>query len=61
MCGLTWRAPAPRGGAVANPAEMLATLVASLHDKAGRVAVAGFYDSRAAWRPASPALPLDLS
>jgi acetylornithine deacetylase/succinyl-diaminopimelate desuccinylase-like protein len=32
------------GGAVANPAEALAVLVASLHDKAGRVAVPGFYD-----------------
>jgi acetylornithine deacetylase/succinyl-diaminopimelate desuccinylase-like protein len=32
------------GGAVTNPAEVLATLVASLHDKAGRVAVGGFYD-----------------
>jgi len=32
------------GGAVPNPAEVLATLVASLHDKAGRVAVASFYD-----------------
>ena len=32
------------GGAVTNPAEVLATLVASLHDKAGRVPVAGFYD-----------------
>ncbi len=32
------------GGAVANPAEVLATLIASLHDKTGRVAVAGFYD-----------------
>jgi acetylornithine deacetylase/succinyl-diaminopimelate desuccinylase-like protein len=32
------------GGAVANPAEALAALVASLHDKAGRVAVPGFYD-----------------
>ena len=32
------------GGAVANPAETLATLLASLHDKAGRVSVAGFYD-----------------
>jgi acetylornithine deacetylase/succinyl-diaminopimelate desuccinylase-like protein len=31
------------GGAVANPAEVLAALVASLHDKAGRVSVAGFY------------------
>src|SRR5580693_2963973 len=32
------------GGAVTNPAEVLAALVASLHDKAGRVSVAGFYD-----------------
>jgi acetylornithine deacetylase/succinyl-diaminopimelate desuccinylase-like protein len=32
------------GGAVANPAEALAGLVASLHDKAGQVQVAGFYD-----------------
>jgi acetylornithine deacetylase/succinyl-diaminopimelate desuccinylase-like protein len=32
------------GGAVANPAEALAGLVASLHDKTGRVLVAGFYD-----------------
>jgi acetylornithine deacetylase/succinyl-diaminopimelate desuccinylase-like protein len=32
------------GGAVPNPAEVLATLVASLHDKAGRVAVESFYD-----------------
>jgi acetylornithine deacetylase/succinyl-diaminopimelate desuccinylase-like protein len=32
------------GGAVGNPAQALATLVASLHDASGRVAVAGFYD-----------------
>jgi acetylornithine deacetylase/succinyl-diaminopimelate desuccinylase-like protein len=32
------------GGAVANPAQALATLVASLHDADGRVAVAGFYE-----------------
>jgi acetylornithine deacetylase/succinyl-diaminopimelate desuccinylase-like protein len=32
------------GGAVANPAEVLAALVASLHDKTGRVSVPGFYD-----------------
>jgi acetylornithine deacetylase/succinyl-diaminopimelate desuccinylase-like protein len=32
------------GGAVTNPAEVLATLVASLHDKTGRVCVSGFYD-----------------
>jgi acetylornithine deacetylase/succinyl-diaminopimelate desuccinylase-like protein len=32
------------GGAVANPAEVLAALTGSLHDKTGRVALAGFYD-----------------
>jgi acetylornithine deacetylase/succinyl-diaminopimelate desuccinylase-like protein len=32
------------GGAVTNPAEVLAALVASLHDKAGRVLVEGFYE-----------------
>ncbi len=32
------------GGAVANPAEVLADLVASLHDKTGGVSVEGFYD-----------------
>jgi acetylornithine deacetylase/succinyl-diaminopimelate desuccinylase-like protein len=32
------------GGTVANPAEVLAGLVASLHDKTGRVSVAHFYD-----------------
>lgn len=32
------------GGAVSNPAEVLAALGASLHDKAGRVSVPGFYD-----------------
>ncbi len=32
------------GGAVTNPAEVLATLVTSLHDKAGRISVASFYD-----------------
>jgi len=32
------------GGAVANPAAALARLVAGLHDKTGRIAVAGFYD-----------------
>ena len=32
------------GGAVFNPAECLAGLVASLHDPSGRVAVEGFYD-----------------
>ena len=32
------------GGAVANPANALAKIVASLHDADGRVAVAGFHD-----------------
>jgi acetylornithine deacetylase/succinyl-diaminopimelate desuccinylase-like protein len=32
------------GGAVANPAQVLAQLLAGLHDKTGRVAVRGFYD-----------------
>lgn len=32
------------GGTVANPANMLARLIASLHDTAGRVQIPGFYD-----------------
>jgi len=32
------------GGAVANPATMLARLAATLHDEDGRVAIPGFYD-----------------
>jgi acetylornithine deacetylase/succinyl-diaminopimelate desuccinylase-like protein len=32
------------GGAVANPLNAMARLIASLHDEHGRVAVAGFYD-----------------
>ena len=32
------------GGAVANPANALARIVAGLHDDAGRIAVPGFYD-----------------
>jgi acetylornithine deacetylase/succinyl-diaminopimelate desuccinylase-like protein len=32
------------GGAVANPVNVLCSLIASLHDADGRVAVAGFYD-----------------
>jgi acetylornithine deacetylase/succinyl-diaminopimelate desuccinylase-like protein len=32
------------GGSVANPLHAMATLIASLHDPDGRVAVAGFYD-----------------
>ncbi|MCY0881742.1 MAG: dipeptidase [Firmicutes bacterium] len=33
------------GGAVENPAHVLARLIASLHDDSGRVAVDGFYDA----------------
>jgi acetylornithine deacetylase/succinyl-diaminopimelate desuccinylase-like protein len=51
------------GGAVANPITALAQLLATLHDRQGHVAVAGFYDrvkpledwERAAWRK----LPFD--
>ena len=51
------------GGAVANPITALAQLLATLHDKKGRVAIEGFYDKvkpledweREAWRK----LPLD--
>src|SRR5204862_3443013 len=32
------------GGAVANPITGLAQLLATLHDREGRVAIAGFYD-----------------
>jgi acetylornithine deacetylase/succinyl-diaminopimelate desuccinylase-like protein len=32
------------GGAVANPAEVLAALITSMYDKTGRVLVPGFYD-----------------
>lgn len=32
------------GGAVANPANVLATIIASLHDERRRVAIPGFYD-----------------
>src|SRR5207237_7910224 len=46
------------GGAVANPIVALAQLLATLHDREGRVAIAGFYDrvkpledwERQAWR-----------
>lgn len=50
------------GGAVANPAAALVRLLAGLHDAAGRIAVAGFYDDvvppTAAEREAMAALPL---
>jgi acetylornithine deacetylase/succinyl-diaminopimelate desuccinylase-like protein len=51
------------GGAVANPAHVLAELIASLHHPDGRVAVAGFYDGvrllPAEERAALAALPFD--
>ena len=51
------------GGGVANPLHALAQLIASLHDEAGRVAVAGFYDDvrelSQAERAAIAALPFD--
>ncbi len=51
------------GGAVANPITALSQLLATLHDREGRVAIAGFYDrvkplenwEREAWRK----LPVD--
>jgi acetylornithine deacetylase/succinyl-diaminopimelate desuccinylase-like protein len=51
------------GGAVANPATALAQLLATLHDRKGRIAIEGFYDQvaplqdweRAAWKK----LPID--
>ena len=51
------------GGAVANPITALAQMLATLHDRDGRVAIAGFYDrvkpledwEREAWRK----LPVD--
>ncbi|MEO8453412.1 MAG: M20/M25/M40 family metallo-hydrolase, partial [Gemmatimonadota bacterium] len=53
------------GGGVANPLHAMAALVASLHDPAGRVAVAGFYDDVQALSPderaALAALPYDES
>lgn len=40
------------GGAVSNPASALASIVAGLHDKDGRVAIPGFYDGVASIDPA---------
>ena len=37
------------GGAVANPANALARIIASLHDDDGRVAMPGFYDDVVEW------------
>lgn len=51
------------GGAVPNPAAVLARLVASLHDDQGRIAVPGFYDDvvepTEQERAATAALPFD--
>jgi acetylornithine deacetylase/succinyl-diaminopimelate desuccinylase-like protein len=51
------------GGAVANPLNAMARLIASLHDASGRVAIAGFYDSvrelSAAEQADIAALPFD--
>jgi len=52
------------GGAVANPATALAQLLATLHNRNGRIAIAGFYDDvapledweREAWKK----LPIDV-
>lgn len=37
------------GGAVANPGNALAAIIASFHDADGRIAVPGFYDDVAEW------------
>ncbi len=51
------------GGAVANPATVLARMIATLHDDQGRIAVPGFYDRVKEWdaetRDAIRALPFD--
>jgi acetylornithine deacetylase/succinyl-diaminopimelate desuccinylase-like protein len=51
------------GGAVPNPATALAHIVASLHDKDGRITLPGFYDRVQAWdqetRAGIQALPFD--
>src|SRR4029079_5130925 len=51
------------GGGVANPLHAMATLIASLHDAEGRIAVAGFYDEvrdlSSDERAALAALPYD--
>lgn len=39
------------GGAVANPGNALARIIASLHDADGRIAIDGFYDDVLEWDP----------
>ena len=41
------------GGAVANPANALSRIIASLHDDAGRIAIDGFYDDVVEWDAAT--------
>jgi acetylornithine deacetylase/succinyl-diaminopimelate desuccinylase-like protein len=52
------------GGAVVNPGNVLASIVASLKDPDGRIAVPGFYDDVLEWdretRDALQALPFDM-
>lgn len=52
------------GGTIANPAHVLARIVAGLHDAHGRVAIPGFYDDVVELSPAERdrlrALPLDV-
>lgn len=52
------------GGAVANPINVLCSMIASLHDENGRVAIPGFYDKvaelTAAQREALNRAPFDL-
>ena len=43
------------GGAVANPATVLARIIATFHDANGHVAIQGFYDAVRDWDPASRA------
>ena len=51
------------GGSVANPANAMARILASLHDDSGRIAVDGFYDQVVEWdaetRRAIADLPFD--
>jgi acetylornithine deacetylase/succinyl-diaminopimelate desuccinylase-like protein len=50
------------GGAVVNPANALARIIASMHDDQGRVAIAGFYDdvdTPEAYRKQIGSLPFD--